>query len=232
MRAIAVQALREGAALERLAPVLVRNLRRGRWVVRQGALEALAALTPMALASHMHEVACSMYIPMSPLSLSYISPISHMHEVACCMADTHTAVRLSALETLEQLEPFDLAEIAPRASQLINEANPLIVASALDLLARLAPEDLAPYADQINCCRFDQAADVRAAAQRRGPWPSLVRKGYSVDSVYTRYMTNHLAGGPPAKLSRMSSMVRAAQASPDHGFCGFRAAMWLVTLLA
>lgn len=166
VRAIAVQALREGAALERLAPVLVRNLRRGRWVVRQGALEALAALTPMALASHMHEVACSMYLPMSPLSLSYISPISHMHEVACCMADTHTAVRLSALETLEQLEPFDLAEIAPRASPLINEANPLIVASALDLLARLAPEDLAPYADQINCCRFDQAADVRAAAQR------------------------------------------------------------------
>ena len=90
VRAIAVQALREGAALERLAPVLVRNLRRGRWVVRQGALEALAALTPMALASHMHEVACSMYIPMSPLSLSYISPISHMHEVACCMADTRT----------------------------------------------------------------------------------------------------------------------------------------------
>jgi len=40
------------------------------------------------------------------------------------------------------------------------------VASALELLARLAPEDLAPYAEQINCCRFDQAADVRAAAQR------------------------------------------------------------------
>ena len=103
----------------------------------------------------------SLNLPISPLYLP-----SHMHEVACCMADTHTAVRLSALETLGQLEPFDLAEIAPRASPLINEANPLIVASALELLARLAPEDLAPYADQINCCRFDQAADVRAAAQR------------------------------------------------------------------
>ena len=40
------------------------------------------------------------------------------------------------------------------------------MASALDLLTRLAPEDLAPYAAQIKCCRFDEAADVRAAAQR------------------------------------------------------------------
>ena len=141
VRGVAIQALREGAALERLAPVLVRNLKRPRWVVRQGALEALAALSPLALASH-------------------------MHEVAGCMVDTHTAVRLSALQTLGVLDPIDLVEVAPRASPLINEANPLIVASALDLLTRLAPEDLAPYADQISCCRFDEAADVRAAAQR------------------------------------------------------------------
>ena len=92
------------------------------------------------------------------------------------MADTHTAVRLSALETLGQLEPFDLAEIAPRASPLIDEANPLIVASALELFARLAPEDLAPYADQINCCRFDQAADVRAAAVDEHAQVAIVEK--------------------------------------------------------
>ena len=152
VRSIAIQALREGAALERLAPVLVRNLKRPRWVVRQGALEALAALSPLALTSH-------------------------MHEVACCIVDTHTPVRLAALQALGILEPFDLAEIAPRASPLINEADPLIVASALDLLTRLAPEDLAPYAAQINCCRFDEAADVRAAAQRalaklRAPAPA------------------------------------------------------------
>ena len=66
VRAIAVQALREGAALERLAPVLVRNLTRVRWVVRLGALEALAALRPMALASHMHEVRCFLYLHISP----------------------------------------------------------------------------------------------------------------------------------------------------------------------
>ena len=88
-----------------------------------------------------------------------------MHEVAGCMVDTHTAV-LSALQALGVLVPVDLAEVAPRASPLINEANPLIVASALDLLTRLAPEDFAPYAEQISCCRFDEAADVRAAAQR------------------------------------------------------------------
>ena len=132
--------------------MLVRNLKRPRWVVRQGALEALAALSSLALTSH-------------------------MHEVACCIVDTHTPVRLAALQTLGVLEPFDLAEIAPRASPLINEADPLIVASALDLLTRLAPEDLAPYAAQIKCCRFDEAADVRAAAQRalaklRAPAPA------------------------------------------------------------
>ena len=142
VRSVAVQALAgEAATLERLMPVLVQNLRRPRWHVRIGALEALAALPAAALAS------C-------------------MREVAACVRDAHASVRHKALHVLELLAPADLAEVAPQAAPLIDEADPFIVEAAISLLTRLEPLALAAYAEQIGCCKFDEHADVRAAAQR------------------------------------------------------------------
>ena len=130
VRTVAIQALaKESALLEKLAPVLVQSLAISRFHVRQGALEALAALSPHALDPY-------------------------RDDVAKCLKDSHQQVRMAALRTLARLEPEDLAEVCvpPHSSSL---AGPK--AAAPRLIDRMTPAlSRAPSAGGGRDCKADR----------------------------------------------------------------------------
>ena len=90
--------------------------------------------------------------------------------------------------------------MADEIAKLIDLADPFLSEGAITTLTLLEPAALCRYAEQIQCCRFDEQPDVRQAASL------AVRKMQSAKS-------SGAGGGVPGDAKPKAAEARPALAS-------------------